>query len=102
MTDTEVREIIDNTHQQILDTEEVVSEMAETNAFDWSIGDYEVTDIDHHESSSTATITFTARGEQDEDSGSCGNTITGEATATINSNGGVTYECISADVEDWG
>jgi hypothetical protein len=76
--------------------------MAETNAFSWSVDDYKVTEIDVGEDECTVLLTYSASGDQDEDRGFCGNKINGEAKATIDESGDVTYEIINAEVEDWG
>lgn len=98
----EIDNKIADTYQQIVDTEEVVGAMAETNAFSWSVDDYKVTEIDVGEDECTVLLTYSASGDQDEDRGFCGNKINGEAKATIDESGDVTYEIINAEVEDWG
>jgi rRNA-processing protein FCF1 len=99
--DREIDQKILDTFKQIIDAEEFAGAMADTNAFNWSIDAYNITDIDISDEVCTVLLTFSASGTQDEDRLFAGNKITGEAEAIIDQSSKVTYQIINVEVEDW-
>ena len=97
----EIENKITDTLQQIINTEEMSSAIAETNACNWSVEDYDIVDQpDVGEGECITTLTYSASGEQDEEMGFCGSKITGQAEAVIDEFGTVTYQNVTAEVDD--
>jgi hypothetical protein len=98
---TEVQYKIDETKHEIVDTDAFSSTVAETNAFDWGVDDYEVTSIDFDDEDETCTVRLKYMGSGDHDSDRMyhGDSIAGEAEAIIDARGTVIYENVSAEVD---
>ena len=97
----EIENKITGTLQQIINTEEVSSAKADTNAYNWSVEDYDIVDQpDVGEGECITTLTYSAFGEQDEEMGFCGSKISGQAEAVIDEFGRVTYQNVTAEVDD--
>jgi hypothetical protein len=99
----EIDSKIGDTHRQLIDDETVCGRMAETNACDWLIDEYEMLDIQIEDDLARARISFCASGEQDDsnDKPFCGDKISGVAEARIDEFGQVIYTVENAEV-DWG
>lgn len=95
----EINDKISQTRQEILDTDEASSVLAETNAT-WYVEEAEIQDddIDVDEDECTVTVNYKASGEQDEEKGFWGNEITGTAEAVIDEYGKVKYQNVTADI----
>jgi hypothetical protein len=98
----EVDSRIADTHYRLIDDELICSLMAETNACDWYLDDYEILNIEVEDESATVSISFHATGESDLDRPYCGDEISGTAQAQIDEFGDVSYTKVEADVVDWG
>ncbi|MDB9304809.1 hypothetical protein PN488_10530 [Nodularia spumigena CS-591/12] len=100
--EAEIENKINDTIQDIRDTEEFISEATKTNAV-WYIEDHKIVDKpdDFDEVEYIVTLTYSADGDQEEDKGVCGNKITGQAEAVIDENGKVTYKNVTAEIDDY-
>lgn len=96
---TEINSKIEDTIYEIVDSEEFGSAMATTNATDFSIGEYEIRDIDFVNGECIVQLTFAASGEQMEDRMHYGDRVIGDCEAVIDSDGRVEYREINAEVD---
>ena len=97
--DSEVGTKIADNYHELIHTEEASSATASTNAFGWSCDEYSDVDYTIEEDSISVTLAWQASGDQDQDSGPCGTTIDGNATANIDYEGKVTFQDVSAEVD---
>jgi len=96
----EVEELIADTKDDILEAEAFCSKMAETNASGYSVDDYEITSIALEDDLCVVGLRYSASGEQHEDRMLFGSKIDGRADAYIDDRGRVTYENVTAEVDD--
>src|SRR5262249_14796503 len=98
---TEVEDRIGDTKHQIIESEAFCCTMAETNASDWDIDEYEVTgiDIDKENDRCLVRLTYKASGDQDPERMYYGTDITGEVEAVIDGRGDVIYQNVTAEVD---
>ncbi len=100
-----VGEMFDEAGFDILNSDEVCSAMAETNATEFDMDEILIGDItfDNDDNTCTVEFQFSAHGEYaNDDRMFCGDTINGSGKAVISAGGELTFEEISADVEPWG
>jgi len=98
----EVDSRIADTHQCLIDDELICSLMAETNACDWYVDEYEILGIEVEDEAVRAKISFHAVGDSDLDRPYCGHEISGTAQVEIDEFGHVSYSEVEAKVMDWG
>ncbi len=98
----EIDSKIADTQYDLLENEYVCGTMAETNATDWQIDNYEIRDVDIDDQRAKVEITFHATGEQDDehDRAYYGTRISGTAMVEINEFGEVRYTVHEAEVDD--
>lgn len=84
----------------LLDSEVFTRAADQTNASCWSIEEYDIVDIAIDEDLCEIRFSYSASGEEDEDSFFSGNAISGEATAVIDKDGRVTVREVTAEVSD--
>jgi hypothetical protein len=95
-----VDDLVAGTNGELLASPEATGAMAETNATGWAVDDYEVQAIDLEEGECVVSLTFKATGVQRVELAPCGDRISGEAEAVIDSRGDVTYQNVSAEIEE--
>jgi hypothetical protein len=95
----EIDSRVADTHQELSESEEFNSAIAETNATGFTIDEYEVQDIYVGNDECVAKITFSSSGDQLEDRMHYGNVITGEAEAVFDMEGRMEYRNIIAEVD---
>jgi uncharacterized protein with HEPN domain len=96
-----IEERLDDTKQDIVESEVFCGRMAETNAGGWDIDEMSVEsfEVDLEDDVCVVNLGFVASGEQHEERMYCGARIVGNALAVIDCNGDVMYENIAAEVE---
>lgn len=99
--DFEVDSKIADTQHEILEADEVISKMAETNSVGYGIDEYEVVLVEMLENECKVRVRYSAVGDQDEDKPFSGSKITGEAVAVIDSRGEVKYSDVKAEIDDF-
>jgi len=97
--DSEIDDKISGSYHELIHTEAAASATASTNASGWFCDEYYDVEFEIEEDTIVVTLGWHATGDQDSDKGYCGTTISGNATAKINSDGGVTFEDVSAEVD---
>ncbi|MBX3451463.1 MAG: hypothetical protein KF777_17985 [Planctomycetaceae bacterium] len=97
--ETEIDSRISDTIHQIGDSEEFNSEIATTNATNFSFDEYEVEDIDFVDGECIVKLTYAASGEQMENKMYYGDRVVGECEAVIDSDGRVEYREVHAEVD---
>lgn len=90
---------IADTCYEIADSDEFNSAIAETNATDFVVDEYDIEDIDVDGGECVVKLVFSASGEQREDKFYCGERIVGDCKAVIDSEGRVEYRDIHAEVD---
>ncbi len=95
----EIESRVADTSDEIVDSDEFSDAIAETNATGFSIDDYEVKEIDLDQDECVARITFSSTGDQLDDMVYHGNRITGEADAVFDTEGGIEYRNVTAEVD---
>jgi hypothetical protein len=95
----EIDDMIADTKHEIMDAREFCDAMAGTNAA-YDVEDYEVTAVNFGEGLCVVQLTYAASGEQEEDRAYCGSRIVGEAKAVIDASGRVSYQDVTATVDD--
>lgn len=93
--------VIAESIHELIDSDEVTSEMATTNATDWGVDEYDIKSWTIAGDTVRVELTFHCTGEQDSDKMFSGDEITGTATATIDAGGHVEYEDVSAEKADY-
>jgi hypothetical protein len=99
---TELEGKIDQTQQDIINSEEFASAMADTNATGFEISDCSIGEIELGDDECRVHLTFVAKGDHDGDRMFHGDKVSGTAVAVINGYGELDYEDIIAGVEDVG
>ena len=86
----------------IVEHENFASEMATTNATGWEVADCRVQadSVKFADDAATASVSYTARGEQEPDRPFSGTMIHGEAVAVINVDGQVSFMNVTAELGD--
>lgn len=100
--DNEIDMIIANTNQEVMDSEEFASEMANTNATAFDVDDYEVAGVTFEPEECVVRLSYSASGEHDEDKAFGGDRITGSAELVIDCSGYVSYRNVTAEVDPGG
>jgi hypothetical protein len=95
-----VDDLVADTNGDLLASAEAAGAMAETNATGWAVDDYEVQAIDLGQGECVVSLTFKAAGQQQAELAPCGDRISGKAEAVIDSLGDVTYQNVSAGIEE--
>lgn len=98
--DVEIDSLIADTNFEIIDSDEVSEIIAQTNAYAYSVDDYEILEIEFIDDTCVLKLRFTAHGEQDSDKFFYGSRISGFATAIINKDGDIEYKDISATIDN--
>ncbi len=93
-----VEEKIAETVHEILDSEVFANSIAETNASDWGMDEYEIQNIDLRDKECIARLAYTASGVQVEDKPYSGDTVKGTAESLFDAHGDVKYRAITAEV----
>jgi hypothetical protein len=99
--DVEIDSLIADNIYVLSESEEVANGIADTNAFDWMVDDYEMLGHEFDDEKINVRLTFHCSGDADVDKPFCGDEIEGEARAEITQQGTVTFEEISAQVQDY-
>jgi hypothetical protein len=97
--EAEIDQVVANTNNEIMNSEEFASAIAETNASAFDIDQYEVGNIDLSDGECVVQLTYSASGDQEEDKAYSGNRVTGEAVLVIDSAGSVGYRNVTAEVD---
>lgn len=93
--------VIANSVHELIDSDVVISEMATTNATDWSVDEYEIKSWEADDHYVRVVLSFHCSGEQDTDSMYSGDEISGTATAVIAADGTVSFEEVTAEKESY-
>jgi hypothetical protein len=88
-----------DTYQAIADSESFNSAIAETNAADFAVDEYEIDDISFDGDECVVKLSYSAAGEQMEDRGFNGDRIVGSCEAVIDTMGRVEYRDVHAEVD---
>ena len=99
---SELQAIILEAADDIVEHENFASEMATTNATDWEVADCRVQadSVKFADDAATASVSYTARGDQKPDRPFSGTMIRGIAVALINADGRVCFVDVTAERGD--
>jgi hypothetical protein len=95
----EIQSVLNNTLNEITESDEFGSEMATTNACAFYVDEYDILDIEADDDECVVKIRYAASGEQMEDKMYYGDRITGEADAVVNPDASVEYRNVTAHVD---
>ena len=95
-----VDERIADTIYDLIEADELSTEIAGTNATGWMIDDYEVNDIDTSAEPAEVKVTFSASGDQLDDKPFAGTSLSGSATAQISDDGSVEFTDIEVSRDE--
>jgi uncharacterized protein (TIGR02996 family) len=93
-----IEDLITDRGPDLINTEEVASAAAETNAHTWGLDMAEVVEFWFDAGSCVASFTFEASGEQREDATGAGTTVTGAAKLRVSEDGSTEFTDITAEV----
>jgi hypothetical protein len=93
----EIEGKIADSHHELEHAAAVSSEIAMTNAAGFYVDDYNVTNSDLSGDPARVSLNFHMSGDQDKDKPWSGTEINGQAIATIDAKGGVSYTDVSAE-----
>lgn len=97
----EIDAIVADSIQNIVDTEDIVSLTANTNAYGWHVDDYSLDEIIKNDDGTISVMVyFHLSGDQDEDKVYHGTEINGQATFDIGLEGEVHYVIEKAEMEE--
>ena len=99
--ETEIDSIIGETSHELLDQDEVNSQIAMTNAFGWYCDDYSIENIELFDNECIVTLSFHASGDQDEDKVYHGTSLSGRAEAVIDVEENVYFQNVTAALETY-
>lgn len=84
----------------LIEADELSTEIAGTNATGWMVDDYTITDIDTSSEPVEVKLTFSASGDQLDDKPFAGSSLSGSATAQISDDGSVEFTDIEVSRND--
>jgi hypothetical protein len=96
---TKLEEATDAAVYQLIDTDEVNSAIAETNATGWEVSTYELQNVKKENGVISGDLQFWLSGDQDEDKSWFGNSIVGCCTVELDSDGNLEFNEIGASVD---
>jgi len=95
----EIDNILSETIHEIIDDESIISLMATTNAFGWSVDEYEIENIEIDDEC-VVEFSFAASGEHDDEKMYYGDKITGKGIAKITIEKNVNFDIVDAEIYD--
>jgi hypothetical protein len=98
--DLEIREVISKSFDIIIHSEEFSSQAATTNAVGFGLDVFDIINTDFNDDACVVSFEYNASGTQEDDKPLLGTSISGTAEAVIDADGDVTYQNITAVIDN--